>query len=164
MVKDRGATLRLGGGGGGLTEYWGEGGKIYFFLLTLYNFKNIGGRDVCPPCTPPPIPRSLMVNHRCCRRCSQDMCLKTLQWDRNCAKIFLSQGLVTLFSMMRWGLPKANSSCDILVRYWSEETLFFCHSLVMPKVVVRQRKLWTLFRSPAIKYPSDKFVIRSTKC
>ena len=53
MVRDRGATLRLRGGGG-LTKYWGEGGKIYFFLLTLYNFKNIGGRDVCPPCIPPP--------------------------------------------------------------------------------------------------------------
>ena len=29
------------GGGGGMTEYWG--GTIHFFLLTLYNFKNIGG-------------------------------------------------------------------------------------------------------------------------
>ena len=29
-----------------MTEYWG--GTIHFFSLTLYNFKNIGGR--IPPC------------------------------------------------------------------------------------------------------------------
>ena len=31
-------------------EYWGEGGTIHFFLLTLYNFKNIGGHV---PALPP---------------------------------------------------------------------------------------------------------------
>ena len=36
--------------GGGMTEYWG--GTMHFFLLTLYNFKNIGGEHV-PPCPPP---------------------------------------------------------------------------------------------------------------
>ena len=42
-VRDRGATLRLGGGG-----------TIHFFLLTLYNFKNIG--EACAPLPPPPLP------------------------------------------------------------------------------------------------------------
>ena len=36
------------GGGGGMTEYWG--GTIHFFLLTLYNFKNIGGGVVVSCC------------------------------------------------------------------------------------------------------------------
>ena len=39
------------GGGGGLTKYWGS--KIHFFLLNLYNFKNIGGTHA-PLCPPPP--------------------------------------------------------------------------------------------------------------
>ena len=26
-----------------MTQYWGGGGKGHFFLLILYNFKNIGG-------------------------------------------------------------------------------------------------------------------------
>ena len=30
-----------------MTEYWG--GTIHFFLLTLYNFKNIGGGARGPP-------------------------------------------------------------------------------------------------------------------
>ena len=53
--RDRGATLRLGGGGGVeplVTQYcWG--GTGHFSLLTLYNFKNIRGH-VRPP--PPPGP------------------------------------------------------------------------------------------------------------
>ena len=47
-----------------MTEYWGGGGKIHFFLLTLYNFKNIGGEGTCPPCPPPPysaVPVKLVV-------------------------------------------------------------------------------------------------------
>ena len=44
--RDRGATLRLRGGGG-MTEYWGA--TIHFSLLTLYNFKNIGGARAPPP-------------------------------------------------------------------------------------------------------------------
>ena len=47
--RDRRATLRLGGGG--MTEYWG--GTIHFFLLTFYNFKNIGGHVPPPPPCPP---------------------------------------------------------------------------------------------------------------
>ena len=31
-----------------MTEYWG-GGTTLFFLLTLYNFKNIGGGARAPP-------------------------------------------------------------------------------------------------------------------
>ena len=39
-----------------MTEYWG--GTIHFFLLTLYNLKNIGGGGGhVPPC-PPPLPYS----------------------------------------------------------------------------------------------------------
>ena len=44
--RDRGATLRFGGWV--MTIYWG--GTIHFFLLTLFNFKNIGGH------VPPPAP------------------------------------------------------------------------------------------------------------
>ena len=50
---------RVGGGGGEapiVTQYWG--GTRHFFLLTLYNFKNIGGARA-PPSPPPPAPRSL---------------------------------------------------------------------------------------------------------
>ena len=55
LSRDRGATLRLGGG-----EGWGTisdsilWGTKHFFLLILYNFKNIGGARAPPP--PPPIP------------------------------------------------------------------------------------------------------------
>ena len=42
------------GEGGGHDWILGGGGKIHFFLLTLYNFKNIGGEGTCPPCPPPP--------------------------------------------------------------------------------------------------------------
>ena len=48
--RDHGATLRLGG----ITEYWGGGHNTLFLtrsLLTLYNFKNIGGGHV-PPLPP----------------------------------------------------------------------------------------------------------------
>ena len=51
LSRDRGATLRLGGGGGGaplVTQYWGV--TKHFFLLILYNFKNIGGH--VPPLPP----------------------------------------------------------------------------------------------------------------
>ena len=42
--RDRGAALRLGGGGrGGTISDSILGGTRHFFLLILYNFKNIGG-------------------------------------------------------------------------------------------------------------------------
>ena len=49
--RDRGATFRLGGPL--VNQYWGGGGTKHFFLLNLYNFKNIGGGHVSP-CPPPP--------------------------------------------------------------------------------------------------------------
>ena len=53
--RDRGATKRFGGGGGGakaplVTQYWGS--TRHFFSLNLYNFQNIGGH--VPPCPPTP--------------------------------------------------------------------------------------------------------------
>ena len=42
--RDRGATLRLGGGGTISDSILG--GTRHFFLLNLYNFKNIGGGGV----------------------------------------------------------------------------------------------------------------------
>ena len=46
-VRDHRATLGLGGGGKPLvTQYWG--GTRHFFLLILYNFKNIGGGGHAP--------------------------------------------------------------------------------------------------------------------
>ena len=62
LTRDRGATLRLGGGGGAplVTQYWGGNVKIHFLLLNLYNFKNIGGH-VPPLAPPPPTPRSLLT-------------------------------------------------------------------------------------------------------
>ena len=50
----------LGGVGGGtlVTWYWGGGGRGHFFILTLYNFKNIGGARAHPP--PPSAPQSLI--------------------------------------------------------------------------------------------------------
>ena len=52
MYRDRGATLRLGGGGGTVSDSI-LGGTRRFFLLTLYNFKNIGGARAPhgPPCS-----------------------------------------------------------------------------------------------------------------
>ena len=41
--RDRGTTLRLGAPI--VTQYWG--GTRHFFLLILYNFKNIGGGGGC---------------------------------------------------------------------------------------------------------------------
>ena len=42
-----------------MTEYWG--GTRHFFLLTLYNFKILGGTcSPCPPSPPSPTPRSLL--------------------------------------------------------------------------------------------------------
>ena len=57
--RDRGATLRLGGGGGGGTASDSIlGGTRHFYLLTLYNFKHMGGGGgTCHPV--PPAPRSL---------------------------------------------------------------------------------------------------------
>ena len=40
--RGRGATLKLGEGGGHISDSI-VGGTIHFFLLTLYNFKNIVG-------------------------------------------------------------------------------------------------------------------------
>ena len=56
-IRDRRATLRMGGGGGALVRQYWRGGIRYFFILTLYNFKNIGGGGTCPPAHP--APRSL---------------------------------------------------------------------------------------------------------
>ena len=42
-----------GGGGESMIEYWG-GGQKHLFLLSLYNFKNIGGKRAPPPPPPPP--------------------------------------------------------------------------------------------------------------
>ena len=41
------------GGAPLVTQYWGEGGTRHFFLLILYNFKNIEGGHVPPPPPPP---------------------------------------------------------------------------------------------------------------
>ena len=64
--------MRLGGGGGGeggtiSDSIFGEGGKRHFFLLNLYNFKNIGGGGgTCPPAPPPllrgPCKHSLLLS------------------------------------------------------------------------------------------------------
>ena len=57
--RDRGATLSLGENIS--DSIWGgRWGAKLFFLLILYNFKNIwGGGGTCPPC--PPTPRSLYL-------------------------------------------------------------------------------------------------------
>ena len=49
------SNFEIGGGGGGGTisdSILGGGGTRYFFLLNLFNFKNIGGGSTCPPCPP----------------------------------------------------------------------------------------------------------------
>ena len=56
--RDRGATLRLGEGGGSTVSDSLLGGTRHFFLLALYNFKNIGGRGHVPLPSPPPATRS----------------------------------------------------------------------------------------------------------
>ena len=45
MVRDRGPTLRLGGGGARTISdsILGERGAKHFLLLIIYNFKNVGG-------------------------------------------------------------------------------------------------------------------------
>ena len=52
------SNFEMGGGGGAplVTQYWGGGPQKHVFLLTLYNFKNIGG-DVPPAPPPPPLLR-----------------------------------------------------------------------------------------------------------
>ena len=62
--RDRGASLRWEGGGRGtisdsiffeiggaplVIQYWEGWGHKTLFLLSLYNFKNIGGGGMCPP-------------------------------------------------------------------------------------------------------------------
>ena len=49
LPPDTGTAMQLWDWGGG------GGGTRHFFLITLYNFKNIGG-GTCPP-APPPLPR-----------------------------------------------------------------------------------------------------------
>ena len=58
-IRDRRATLRLGGGGweGTISDSI-LGGTEHFFLLILYNFKNIGGGHV-----PPPPPHSTVLEY-----------------------------------------------------------------------------------------------------
>ena len=52
MYRDHGATLRLGVEGSTVSDSI-LGGARHFFLLTLYNFKTIGGgRHVMPPQPP----------------------------------------------------------------------------------------------------------------
>ena len=50
-------NFEIGGGAQSVTQYWG--GTKHFFLLILYNYKNIG--EVCAP-PPPPTLRSLTCN------------------------------------------------------------------------------------------------------
>ena len=64
-IRDRGATLRWGGGAPLVTQSW-LGGTRHFFLLILYNFRNIGGsRAPRAPLSlsPHPAPWSLHVNY-----------------------------------------------------------------------------------------------------
>ena len=58
-IRDRGATLRLGGWEASiLTQYWGGGHKTLFLLI----LNNIGGHvPPAPPPPPPPTPRSLPI-------------------------------------------------------------------------------------------------------
>ena len=58
VSQDCGATLRYGGGGGGGTISDSIlGGTKHFFLVILYNFKNIGegGGARAPPAPPTPL-------------------------------------------------------------------------------------------------------------
>ena len=49
-----------------MIQYWGKGGgKSHFFLLILYNFKNIGGGGGTWPSRSPPSPRSLSKINIC---------------------------------------------------------------------------------------------------
>ena len=58
VLWDCGATLRLGGRGGTISDSI-LGGTRHFFLLILYNFKNMGGRARALPA--PLTPRSLVL-------------------------------------------------------------------------------------------------------
>ena len=53
--------------GGGMTEYWGC--TIHFFLLTLFNFKNIGGGGGV--CSPVPLLRGLCEASKTRPACSK---------------------------------------------------------------------------------------------
>ena len=57
--RDHGATLKLEGGGGTLVTRFGGRDRRHFFLLTLENFKNIGGGGGHVPPFGAPTPRSL---------------------------------------------------------------------------------------------------------
>ena len=130
-----------------------------------------------------------MVHHSFCRKCSKDMCLKTLQRAEQKCLSWVSDGLGPylpryMYFLVRgwirhsvWWVEKFhNSKATRSVTYSPtigekrkiKSLLDSCRhcSLVMPRAVMWQRKLWTLFGSQAINYPSgsDKFVIRSTKC
>ena len=61
VTRDRGATLR-----------WGGGGTTHLFLLTLYNFKNIGGEGGA---SAPPAP---LLRGPCSQRLSS--CKKAGRW------------------------------------------------------------------------------------
>ena len=76
-MRDHGATVRLGRGGGGwgapvVTKCLGGGGggTRHFFFLNLYNFKNIGGGGMCPPCTPTLRSLSACSQYEYCSRSS----------------------------------------------------------------------------------------------
>ena len=60
--------IGMGGGGGAplVPQYWG-GGTRHFFLLTLFNFKNIGGGGTCPPATSTPRSPSWPISLHCSR-------------------------------------------------------------------------------------------------
>ena len=55
--RDRGATLRLGGGAPLVTQYWGGGAQNTFSYQFFIIFKILGGTS--PPPAAPPTPRSL---------------------------------------------------------------------------------------------------------
>ena len=83
-VRDRGATLRLGEGGAPLVTWYWVGGHKSLFLLTLYNFKNIGGGTSPPP--PPAVPVGTLITFPDTRGVSEsfvDNCFKLMQFTWN---------------------------------------------------------------------------------